>query len=516
MSTERQLTTRDWIGFVAMIFGMFMSILDIQIVASSLETIQSGLSASRDETSWIQTSYLIAEVIMIPLSGWLSRAYSTRVLFAVACGGFTLMSLACACAWNINAMIVFRMLQGFFGGAMIPTVFAVIFTMFPKRLQPNITVLVGLVVTIAPTIGPVIGGYLSENISWHFLFTMNIIPGILVTTFVWLFVHVDEPDPSLLKNIDFPGIFYIWMFLGPLEFVLEEGNRKDWFSSNIIISFSMISILGCILMFRRELTTPHPIVDFRAFKNANFAIGSILSFILGCGLYTVTFLLPSYLGMVKELNSMQIGFYMMVAGGFQFLSAPIAGILSKKMDLRFVLAIGLVLFGTGTWLNGFMSNDTGYLELFLPQAVRGASLMLCFLPINSITFATLDAASIKNASGLYNLMRNLGGAIGLASASACLTNWQKANYAVLRESVNSSNQAAQQMFGGLQARLADYPLESPDLATIEMITGLAQREATILTFNTLFHCLALLFFFTLLIMPLLKPARAGGAPSDAH
>jgi len=228
---ERTLTPREWVGFIAMVFGIFMAILDIQIVASSLEQIQAGLSATQDEITWVQTAYLIAEVVIIPLSGWLARALSTRILFTVSCAGFTLMSLFCALSWDLNSMIVFRGLQGLFGGAMIPSVFAVIYTLFPPRLQPTMVIVVGLVVTVAPTAGPVFGGYLTNAVSWKALFLVNMIPGFFVTLLTWLFVRVDDPEWDLLQKIDFRGIFYIVVFLGCMQFVLEEGVREEWFES---------------------------------------------------------------------------------------------------------------------------------------------------------------------------------------------------------------------------------------------------------------------------------------------
>ena len=203
------VSTEQWLGFFAMVFGIFMAILDIQIVASSLAQIQAGLSATLDEITWVQTAYLVAEVVIIPLSGWLARAFSTRILFVLSCGGFTLMSLCCVFAWNLQSMVVFRAFQGLFGGAMIPTVFAVIYTLFPRRLQPAMVIVVGMVVMIAPTAGPVLGGYLTEVLSWKALFLINLVPGVLVCLATWRFVRVDEPEWELLQKIDFLGIVYI-------------------------------------------------------------------------------------------------------------------------------------------------------------------------------------------------------------------------------------------------------------------------------------------------------------------
>src|SRR5574343_569506 len=327
----KTVSGEQWIGFFAMVFGIFMAILDIQIVASSLEQIQAGLSATRDEITWVQTAYLVAEVVIIPLSGWLARAFSTRILFVLSCGGFTLMSLCCVLAWNLPSMVVFRAFQGIFGGAMIPTVFAVIYTLFPPRLQPAMVIVVGMVVMIAPTAGPVLGGYLTEALSWKSLFLINLVPGFLVCLSTWLFVRVDEPDWKLLEKIDFLGIVYIIVFLGSMQFVLEEGVRKEWFDSREIVFFSVVAAIAGIAMFYRELTIEHPIVDLWAFRNLNFAVGCVFSFILGIGMYTTVYLMPVYLASVKGLNSLQIGQYVMVTGLFQLLSAFVAGPLANVL-----------------------------------------------------------------------------------------------------------------------------------------------------------------------------------------
>lgn len=516
LPAEPVVTIREWIGLVGMVFGMFMSILDIQIVNSSLQQIQAGLSATPDEITWIQTSYLIAEVIMIPLSGWLARAFSTRLVYFVSCLGFTVMSLACAFAWDLNSMIVFRALQGFFGGAMIPTVFSVIFMAFPRRLQSHLTVLVGLVVTMAPTMGPVLGGYLTENISWHAMFLINVLPGILVCVTTWFYAHFDSADYSLLKIIDFPGIISICLFLGCLQYVLEEGVRNEWFESKEIVVISCISGLSAVYMIYRSLTNKNPIVDFRAFKNPNFAFGCCFSFILGFGLYTVVYLQPLFLGSLQNLNSLQIGIYIMVTGLFQFISAPLAAGLSRIMDLRLLQCLGFFLFGFGIWLNSYMTSDWGYWEFFLPQAFRGLSIMMCFLPINTISLGTLPAEQVKNASGLYNLMRNLGGAIGLALTNTALQHWTKSHYGQLRESVTLSSDSVQTLLPYLSSRLHVFQNQDPDVSAVRMIYNMAQREATILAFNDIFIFLSYLFFLSIPLVFFLKKVDPSQAPQENH
>ncbi|TKW61065.1 MAG: DHA2 family efflux MFS transporter permease subunit [Blastochloris viridis] len=499
-----KLTTTQWIGFMAMVLGMFMAILDIQIVASSLSQVQAGLSASADEITWVQTSYLVAEVIMIPLSGWLSRAFSTRILFAVSCMGFTLMSLLCALAWNLDSMIVFRALQGFLGGAMIPTVFATIFIMFPREMRLRMNIVLGLVVTLAPTAGPVLGGYLTDMFSWHMMFLINVIPGILVSLAVWFFLDVDKPDHSLLKKIDFRGILYIGIFLGSLQFVLEDGVREDWFNSDAIVIAALLAVFAGIAMFWRELTIKEPIVNLRAFGNANFAVGSLFGFVLGIGLYSAIALMPMYLAQVKGLNSFQIGMYLAVTGGFQLLFTPVAGIASQKLEPRTMLFIGMSGFAASMWLNGLLTNETGFWELFLPQAVRGASLMFCFIPINDIALGTLPVDQIKNASGLFNLMRNLGGAIGLAVISTLSLKWNHFYQGQLREHVTAGNEATQAFLTQVGGRMEQIGVANPDLGALQTLYHVALREASVLTFNDLFHGLAIIYLCSLPLVFLIK------------
>ncbi len=512
---EKPLTTGQWLGFFSMAVGVFMAVLDIQVVASSLQEIQAGLSATQDEIAWVQTSYLIAEVIIIPLSGWLGRVFSTRYLYVISAAGFTLTSLLCAFAWNLPSMIIFRCLQGFLGGAMIPMTFTVIFILFPPRLQPAMTIVLGLIVTMAPTIGPVLGGYLTDTYSWELLFLINILPGILVCIFVWKFLDIDQPDWALLQKIDFVGIALIAVCLGCMQFVLEEGVRKQWFEDPLIVFMTVVAVVSGIGMLVWELKNPHPIIDLYAFRNINFAIGCGYSFVLGVGLYTIIYLTPIYLASVKGLNSLQIGYYLMVVGLFQLLSAFIAGPLEKKMDLRWMLCLGFSLFALGSWMNGNLTSEDGYWEFFWPQAMRGTALMLCFLPINTIALGRLPVEEIKNASGLYNLMRNLGGAIGLAVANTQMIYLTKANYARLRESFTATRYQALDMVQGVAASMEHINLPEPDLAALSQVTRMVLREAEVMTFNNLFQVIAVLFLASLALAPLLKKV-GGEATSLIH
>src|ERR1700746_143169 len=283
------------VTFIIMVFGMFMSILDIQIVSASLSDIQAGLSASSSEVSWVQTAYLIAEVIAIPLSGFLSRAFGTRLLFAISAAGFTISSFLCGFASSIEQMILWRAIQGFLGAGMIPTVFASAYTVFPRSKFHIVGPIIGLVATLAPTVGPTVGGIITDAMLWHWLFFINVVPGIGITIGVLALVDFDQPNLELLERFDWFGLIAMAGFLGALEYVLEEGPQYEWLQDTSVAICAGICFLSAIAFFWRVLTAQVPIVDLRAFTNRNFAVGCVLQFCIGIGLYGLTSVYPRYL-----------------------------------------------------------------------------------------------------------------------------------------------------------------------------------------------------------------------------
>ncbi|MBI5163776.1 MAG: DHA2 family efflux MFS transporter permease subunit [Magnetospirillum sp.] len=510
---DRVVSLRDWIGFLAMVVGMFMAILDIQIVASSIQQIQAGLSASADEISWVQTAYLIAEVVMIPLSGWLAQVASTRWLFFVSCVTFTVASALCALAWNIESMIVLRAVQGFLGGAMIPTVFATSFLVFPPRMTAGLSVVIGLVATMAPTLGPTLGGWITEQWSWHWLFLINVVPGTAVALTVLACVHFDRPRPEMLKGFDLAGVVLVALFLGTLQYVLEEGPGDDWFDSAKIAVFATLTAAAALAFLWHELTAAHPVVDLKAFRDRNFAVGCLYSFIIGIGLYGSVYVIPLFFGRVRGWSALEIGVTMMVVGVFQLLSAPLAGALAQKIDLRLMLAAGLALFGAGLWMNSAMTAEWGYWEMFLPQAVRGLSLMFCFVPINAVALGHLPATEVQNASGLYNLMRNLGGAIGLAAITTLLGDRIALHYARLSDALNVRNGVAMERLDGLTARFSTLIPGDADQAALRTLAQLTKREAMTMAYGDVLLAMAGVFAVGLALMPLVhkvKHPSAGG------
>jgi DHA2 family multidrug resistance protein len=504
-------------GFFVMVFGMFMAILDIQIVASSLAEIRAGLNASATEVSWVQTSYLIAEVIMIPLSGWLARLFSTRWLFTLSAVGFTLSSVLCGLAWNLDSMIVFRALQGFIGGAMIPTVFAVAISTFRGPQAARTSIFIGLIVTLAPTLGPTLGGWVTQALSWHWLFFINIVPGIAIAILVPLLVDVDRPEPGLLRQIDLPGLALIAAFLGSLQYVLEEGPRQDWFADRSITLFALVAIVAGVLFIHRGLTHPRRMIDLTAFADRNFAVGCLYSLVIGVGLYGSVYLVPQFLAQTRGVDSLKIGYAMMVVGLAQLISAPLAGALANRLDSRLMLGLGLALFGWSSYLITGLTNQSGFWELFWAQSLRGFSLMFCFLPINQLALGHLQANRLKNASGLYNLMRNLGGALGLALLNTVLQDRYSLHHQRLAEHITPARPEVAETLEGLAARVADtLGPAGADQAALKMIEGMVGREALVMSFNDLFLLIAGVFVLALLFMPLVRRVRFGERGEGAH
>jgi DHA2 family multidrug resistance protein len=506
---------RKLFAFMCMVFGMFMAILDIQIVSASLAEIQAGVSASADEISWVQTAYLIAEVIMIPLSGTLSRVLSTRWMFVISAGGFTLMSFMCATSSTIGEMIVWRALQGFIGGGMIPTVFASAYTVFPPQKRGVITPIIGLVATLAPTIGPTVGGYLTDLFSWHWLFLVNIVPGILVTISTYFLVDFDEPNLALFKDFDWAGLAYMAGFLGCLEYVLEEGPNHDWFQEESVLVAAVVCVVAAVAFFWRALTTKEPIVDLYAFTDRNFAGGCVFSFIMGIGLYGLTYLYPVYLGRVRGYSALQIGETMFVTGICMFLTAPIAGRLVAKLDPRVMMAAGFVGFGIGTWWASYITKDWDFWELLVPQVLRGVSLMICMIPINNIALGTLPPARMKNASGLYNLTRNLGGAVGLAVINTVLNSRWDLHLTRLHDAVSWSRVRANETLQNLTHAYGALGSDA-DRAALKTLANMVRREALVMSFGDVFLALTFLFVAMAALTPFIKRPPPGGAGADAH
>ncbi len=511
----QSMSPRRVFAFFAMVFGMFMAILDIQIVSASLANIQAGLSASADEVTWVQTSYLIAEVIMIPLSGLLGRIFSTRYLFAASAAGFTLMSVMCAFSSNVTEMIIWRALQGFIGGGMIPSVFAAAYTIFPRSKQSIVSPIIGLVATLAPTIGPTVGGYLTDLFSWHWLFLVNVIPGIAVSLATYFLIDFDEPNMHLLKDFDWWGLTALALFLGDLEYVLEEGPNKDWFQDEAVAISAILMVIGAVVFFYRSFTVKQPVVDLRAFANRNFTMGCLLSFILGIGLYGLTYIYPVFLARVRGYSALQIGETMFISGLAMFLTAPIAGRLMAKFDARYLIGFGLIVFAIGAFMAADVTKDWDFYELLWPQIFRGVGIMFIMPPVSNIALATLSPERLKGAAGLFNLTRNLGGAFGLAGINTLINDRTDLHLTRLHEVVRWGKPEAEDFLNNLTASFAHLGADA-SLAATAKLAGIVRREAVVMALADTFITLGVIYAVLVLAVPLVKSVQPGGGGGSGH
>ena len=508
------ISTRRLIAFLIMVFGMFMSILDIQIVSASLSDIQAGLSASSSEVSWVQTAYLIAEVIAIPLSGFLSRALGTRLLFAVSAAGFTAASFMCGLTSSIEQMILWRAIQGFLGAGMIPTVFASAYTIFPRSKMALVTPIIGLVATLAPTIGPTVGGIITDLMSWHWLFFINVVPGIGITIGVLALVDFDKPNLKLLDRFDWFGLISMAGFLGALEYVLEEGPQYDWFEDPSVFWLGIVCVVSSVCFFWRVLTAKEPIVDIRAFTNRNFALGSMFSFCVGIGLYGLTYIYPRYLAEVRGYSAAMIGETMFVSGAAMFLTAPLIGRLITKVDLRYLIAAGLIIFAIGSWQMTWITRDYDFYELLWPQVFRGVGIMMAMIPVNNIALGTLPPDMMKNASGLFNLTRNLGGAVGLAVINSVLDTRTDLHIVRLQERVNWGNATAVETLNMLTQKFQG--MGNASLMALKQLSQIVHRQAVVMSFGDAFFILTCFYLALSAMVLFVKKPNVMGAPSDAH
>jgi len=512
-------TARKFLIFGVLAFGQFMALLDIQIVAASLRDLQSGLSAGPDEISWVQTAYLMAELVMIPFSAYLAQAMSTRWLFATSAALFTASSVLCGLAWNIQSMIAFRVLQGFTGGAMVPTVFAVGFTLFTGKQRALIPAILGMVSVLAPTLGPTVGGLVTQTLGWRWIFFINVAPGVAVAILASSLVRLDRADLSMFRRIDWSHLIAMAVFLAGVEYILEEGPRLDWFGDPHIVVAAWVSFVAFLLFLERSFFSHSPIVRLSPFRKPTFVFACIFNLVIGFGIYSSTYLIPVYLGRVRGYDSLQIGTTVFVVGGAQLLSTVIAARLSEAVDRRLVITVGLSLFAFSLWLTSHLTAQWGFAELFWPQVIRGLSVMLCIVPSVGMALSVFQGPELRAASGLFNLMRNLGGAIGIAVVNTWLLDNARIEAARIGESLGHSAHAATAAVADLAHRLA---ATTPDPAQALLLArGLfgqsVGQQALSLAFDDVFRLMAWMFAAALVMVPFARVPKIAAPPSpDAH
>ncbi|HWT57241.1 MAG TPA: MDR family MFS transporter [Rhizobium sp.] len=505
---------RMWMAVVGSTLGAFMAVLNIQIVNASLADIQGAIGAGTDDGGWISTSYLIAEIVVIPLSGWLTRVFSLRNYLLVNAILFLVFSVACAFAANLQQMIVLRAIQGFSGGVLIPMAFTIIITLLPKARQPIGLALFALSATFAPAIGPTIGGYLTENWGWEYIFYVNLVPGALMIGLLFASLDRAPMNLKLLAKGDWPGIVTMAIGLAALQTVLEEGNKEDWFGSDFILRLTVIAAVSLTLFIVIELKTAHPLLNLRLLMRRNFGFGIVANFLLGIALYGSVFVLPIYLTRIQGYNSEQIGMVLAWTGIPQLLLIPLVPRLMKRFDIRLLIVVGFALFAASNFMNVHMTGDYASDQLFWPNIVRAIGQALVFTPLSAIATSGIEPENAGSASSLFNMMRNLGGAVGIASLQTFLSKREQFHSNILTNSVSVFEEATRDRVARLTAYFMSHGVSDQALAGHKAIVAIAlkiRKQANIMAFSDTFFLLGVALVVALLASLLLsKPGQLSG------
>jgi MFS transporter, DHA2 family, multidrug resistance protein len=511
------VSTKTWLAVIGATLGAFMAVLNIQIVNASLADIQGAIGAGIDDGGWISTSYLIAEIVVIPLSGWLAQVFSVRLYLLTNAVLFLVLSAACALAQDLPQMIVLRAIQGFTGGVLIPMAFTLIITLLPKAKQPIGLALFALSATFAPAIGPTIGGYLTENFGWQYIFYVNLAPGAIMIGMLYFSLEARPMQLSLLREGDWPGIITMAIGLSALQTVLEEGNKDDWFGSPFIVRLSVIAAVALSLFLLIEFTSNKPLLNLRLLLRRNFGFGILANFLLGIALYGSVYILPVYLSRIQGYNAEQIGMVLAWTGLPQLLLIPLVPRLMKRFDPRLVIGVGFALFAASNFMNIYMTTDYATDQLFWPDVVRAIGQALVMAPLSAVATAGIEAENAGSASGLFNMMRNLGGAIGIAALQTLLTKREQYHSNVLMQSVSMLEQATRTRIEQLTQYFMNHGvIDRADAAhrAYVAIGHIVQKQAFILAFSDTFYLLGATMIVALMAALLLKKPdylESGGA-----
>ena len=518
MSMTEHKHVNPWIVAIAVMFATFMEVLDTTVVNVSLPHIAGNLSATIEEATWVLTSYLVANAIVLPMTGWLARNFGRKRLLMASVTGFTISSLLCGLAPNLMTLVVFRLVQGATGGAMQPLSQAVLLESFPPHERGKAMGFWGLGIVVAPILGPVLGGWLTDTYSWRWVFYINLPVGIASLVMTQLFVF----DPPYLRQesskIDYWGIGLLALWVGCLQIALDLGSEHDWFSSRFITGLIVTAAVGSVAFVAREWLTREPIVDLHVFKVRTYSTGVFLMTTLGYVLYGSLVLLPIMLQTLLGYPALQAGIAMMPRGIGSLIGMPVMGLLTTKMDSRKLVAVGLIGGGvTLIWL-GQLNLNAGYWDVFWPQFFQGLALSALFVPLTTVSMDPIPRERMGNATSLFNLMRNLGGSIGIASAGTMLASKQQGYINLFGANVTPYSAATQRMF---YAARSAFIAQGSDVTTATQrayaaLFGSVQQQAAMQAFVSLFRLLGLIFVVLVPLVLLMKRPRSKAGPVAAH
>src|SRR5262252_2772469 len=506
-----------WISVMAAMIGAFMAILNIQITNASLLNIEGGIGTGVDNGSWISTSYLIGEIVVIPLTDYLSRVFSFRNIMLSFASLFAVFSVACAFATDLPTMIALRAFQGFFGGVLIPMAFTLVFTKLPKSQQPIGLAMFSLAVTFAPAIGPTIGGYLTENYGWQTIFFVNVVPTAVMVVTLYLTLERQPMQLHLLREGDWFGIVTMAVGLSALQAVLEEGNKDDWFGSSFIVKLAITAAIGLSLFIANELIVEKPLLKLRLLTNRNFGMGTTAAVFLGFGLFGSIYLLPAYLGQVQGYNAEQIGEVLAWTGLPQLILIPLVPKLMQRIDARYLAAFGLMLFAYSSFMNTTMSLDYSGDQFWIPNIVRAVGQALTLAPLSNVSLGSVAPQDAAAASGISNMMRNLGGAIGTAVLATIVTKREQFHSNIIGQAVDHGREEVRSRIAQMTDYFLAHGVADPAAAHQQAIIALGnavKRQALVLGFSDTFAVIGIVLVLAAIAIFLTR--KVGPAEGGAH
>ncbi len=511
---KASLTT--WIAIVAGMIGAFMAILNIQITNASLLYIEGGIGTGADNGTWISTSYLIGEIVVIPLTAYLSRVFSFRNYIIGSTFFFALFSMACAFAHDLPSMIAMRGLQGFAGGVLIPMAFTMVATRLPKAQQPVGLAMFAIAVTFAPAIGPTIGGYLTENYGWRTIFFVNTVPSIVMIAALYLTLEREPMRFGLLKEGDWAGIVTMAIGLSALQTFLEEGNKDDWFGSPFIVRLAVIAAVFLSAFLVIELTAKKPLVNLRLLLNRNFGIGTVANALVGFALFGSIYVLPQYLGQVQGAE--QIGLVLAWTGLPQLVLIPLVPRLMKQFDIRYIGSLGILIFAASCFMNTTMSIDYSGDQLWVPNIVRAIGQALVITPLTAVATFSIAPKDAGDASGLFNMLRNLGGAVGTAALATIITKREQFHSNIIGQSVTVYRDEVRQRIEAMTNYFMAHGV--PDQATAQhqaiiALGKLVKRESLVMAFSDTFAVIGVVLVIAAAVLLFARRGQPGAA-AGAH
>jgi DHA2 family multidrug resistance protein len=517
MAERAMPEVNPWIVAISVMLGTFMEVLDTTVVNVSLQHIAGSLSVTPEEATWVLTSYLVANAIVLPLTGWLGNYFGRRNVLLASVGGFTLFSFLCGIAPNLPALIIFRVFQGATGGGLQPLSQAILMEAFPPEKRAKAMAFWALGIVVAPMLGPVLGGWITDSYSWRWLFYINIPIGVMAVIMALMFIH----DPPYIKRgaggVDYWGIGYLALGIGALQIMLDKGQEEDWFGSDFIRVLFLLCVLGFVFFVFRELTTDHPVVNLRIFKNRTYSTGVFLMTVLGFVLYGSTVLLPLWLQTLMGYPALTAGMAMLPRGLGSFLFMPIVGILMGKIEARKLLGTGLIVASYSIYQLSKLNLNAGYWDIFWPQLLQGTSMGLLFVPLTTITNGPIPKEQMGNATSLFNLMRNIGASIGIASVTTITARHVQMHTNDLAAHVNLFNPAAQRMLQAMRQAFMSHGMDSATATqqSYAGVFGMVQQQAAMMSYADAFFLLAIMFICGLPLIFLMKKPPKGGAGAEA-